>query len=847
MLPKLEPTMANPTSGEDSTPRCKEARRGKAATALRAACGVRGAGSRFRSGPCLTTAAASWPNSKRFATQFTLWLPLARAVSLTALLGLLALTPSARAQPSPPHIGYVYPAGGRQGAVFQVAVGGQYLNNATNAYISGPGAQAVVVDYSRPLTQKEFNELRDRLKELQDRRAAAKGRGRGGQAGSQSGTNVVWTAADEKMIAEMRQKLFLFAPRRNPNPAIAETVTVRVTLAPETEPGERELRLATPTGLSNPLRFCVGQLVEYNKREEQLSPDAATVRQRRSNNEPRAVAPTEMEIVLPATVNGQTLPGGVDRYRFQAHKGLQLVVVVAARELIPYLPDAVPGWFQAAVALYDGKGHELEHADHYSYHPDPVLHYEIPRDGEYAVEIRDSIYRGREDFVYRITLGELPYITSIFPLGGPAGAQTTVELKGWNLPVNTITQTNAESGSSAVSVRQEGRLSNRVPFAVDTLPECLEQEPNDTMATAQPLTLPIIVNGRIHQPGDWDVFRFEGHAGDTVVAEVYARRLDSPLDSALKLTDATGKQLAFNDDYEDKGAGLDTHYADSYITATLPADGAYYLHLGDTQHQGGSEYGYRLRLSPPRPDFALRVAPSSVSVRGGASVPLTVYALRRDGFTNEITLALLDAPTGFKLTGAKIPASQDQLRLTLMAPPTPTEVPLHLSLEGRALVGGRSIVRPAIPAEDMMQAFAYRHLVPAQELDVAVSGRFMNRMPLKILSATPVKIPVGGTTRVRVATPGSAFAERFRLELNEPPEGVTLGKVAAVSEGVEIELCGDAAKAKPGRKGNLIINIFQGQAQMAAKKNKKQGNQARAAVGTLPAIPFELVPPLKEN
>ena len=34
---------------------------------------------------------------------------------------------------------------------------------------------------------------------------------------------------------------------------------------------------------------------------------------------------------------------------------------------------------------------------------------------------------------------------------------------------------------------------------------------------------------------------------------------------------------------------------------------------------------------------------------------------------------------------------------------------------------------------------------------------------------------------------------------------------------------------------------------MAAKKNKKQGNQARAAVGTLPAIPFELVPPLKEN
>ena len=49
-----------------------------------------------------------------------------------------------------------------------------------------------------------------------------------------------------------------------------------------------------------------------------------------------------MNITLPAIVNGQTLPGGVDRYRFQAHKGMGLVVVAAARELIPYLPTPCP-------------------------------------------------------------------------------------------------------------------------------------------------------------------------------------------------------------------------------------------------------------------------------------------------------------------------------------------------------------------------------------------------------------------------------------------------------------------------------------------------------------------------
>jgi hypothetical protein len=727
--------------------------------------------------------------------------------------------------------------------VFQVAVGGQYLNNATNAHISGPGVQAVVVDYSRPMTQKEFNELRDKLKELQDKRAAANRRARGGQGGSQAGTNAVWTAADDRTMAEMRNRLVMFAPRRNGNPAIAETVTVRVTLAADVEPGERELRLATPTGLSNPLRFRVDQLVEYNKREERLNPDLATLRQRRFNNEQKAVAPTEMSITLPAIVNGQTLPGGVDRYRFQARKGTGLVVVAAARELVPYLPDAVPGWFQAALTLYDAKGNELEHADHFLYHPDPVLHYEIPKDGEYVVQIRDSIYRGREDFVYRITVGELPYVTSIFPLGGQAGAQTTVELRGWNLPVTSLTLTNTEPGIYPLSVRKEDRVSNLVPFAVDPLPECLEKEPNNSVAAAQAVTLPIIVNGRIDKPGDWDVFRFSGRAGDTVVAEVYARRLDSPLDSVLKLTDASGKQLAFNDDHEDKGAGLDTHYADSYLTAILPADGAFYIHIGDAQRQGGPEYGYRLRISAPQPDFALRTVPSSVSVRGGASVPLTVYALRRDGFTNEITLALQDALAGFKLTGGKVPPGQDQVRLTLLAPAVPTEKPLSLVLEGRATIQGHAVVHPAVPAEDMMQAFAYRHLVPAKELDVAVSGRFMNRMYLKILSATPVRIPAGGTARVRVGAPNRGFADRFRLELSEPPEGITLGKVSAADDGAEIELRSDAAKAKAGLKGNLIVNILPGQALAVAAKKKKQGNQQRTVVGTLPAIPFEVVQP----
>ncbi len=111
-------------------------------------------------------------------------------------------------------------------------------------------------------------------------------------------------------------------------------------------------------------------------------------------------------------------------------------------------------------------------------------------------------------------------------------------------------------GIYPLSVRKGEMISNTMPFAVDTLPECLEQEPNDSPQTAQAVTLPVIVNGRIDRPGDWDVFRFEGRAGQQIIAEVYARRLESPLDSVLELTDAAGKRLAFNDDHEDKADGL---------------------------------------------------------------------------------------------------------------------------------------------------------------------------------------------------------------------------------------------------------------------------------------------------
>ena len=781
-------------------------------------------------------------------------------------LALLLTATLLQAQQNQPHIGYVYPAGGQKGSKFQVLIGGQFLDETTQVLITGGGVTAAIVEQTKPLAGKELQLLRDKIKTLQDKKQAAAGvpvksdnkngsaakaptNGEGKNAAPAKTPAVsegkdaapatpppVFTAEDQKELAEARLKLQKNPPRPA-NPALAETVTLDVTLAPDARTGDRELRLLTRNGLTNPMVFQVGQLPEVRERKEKTD-----------------ISPKEQAVTLPAVINGQIMPGDVDRYRFPARQGQQVVVAVFARALIPYLADAVPGWFQATIALYDSKGKELAYDDDYRLNPDPVLSYKIPQDGDYVVEIKDSIYRGREDFVYRIFAGELPFVTSLFPLGGEMGKTTLVDIKGWNLPATQMAPNVSTPGIHQISLSNGKLVPNRISYKVDTLPEILEQEPNNSPDTAQLVTLPIIVNGRIGVPGDWDIFRFEGKAGQDIVAEVHARRLDSPLDSVLKLTDAQGRQLAFNDDHEDKGSGLNTHHADSYLTAKLPANGTYFVHLGDIQRKGGPEYAYRLRLSAPQPDFELRMAPSSINLRAGSSTPLTVYALRKDGFSGEIALTLTDAPAGFLLSGAHVPANQNQIRLTLTAPMTPPKGPALLELTGQAEIQGQTVARIAVPAEDMMQAFAYRHLVPSQIMMVDVVGRIQPIAFYWITGASPVKIPVGGTGRIELAQPAAVAQNRnsaknkngaqarITFQLSDPPEGISLKDSTESGSRTELVLQCDAAKAKPGLSGNLIVQVYLERTPDAANAKAKGATQTNL-VNTLPAIPFVVVAP----
>lgn len=642
----------------------------------------------------------------------------------------LAFTASALAQ-TRPYIGFAYPAGGQQGTTSEIRLGGQGLDDVHAVVVSGSGVSARIVEYLRRLNNQELQLLNEQLKELKRATSslASATETIAANSGSQDDTR--------KLIARIEKRVGEYV-QTPACAALAALAIVEVAIEPQAEPGRREIRLVTPRGVSNPLAFHVGQVPEFSRKPmlsatlQVLGKEARALRQRPADE-------VEDRVTIPCTVNGQIASGEVNRYRFEARQGQRLVISTLGRQLVPYIADAVPGWFQPVLTLYDSKGKEVAFADDYRFRPDPVILFEVPKDGEYVFAITDAIYRGREDFVYRITVGESPFVTSLFPLGAKVGAPVTPTMNGWNLQEAVLTSLPKDRvpGIHSLTATRKEVVSNPVPFALDNLPDGFDQEPNNTPTTAQPVTLPLIVNGRIDQTDDWDVFRFTGRSNDNVVVEVQARRLDSPLDSVIKLTDASGNVLAFSDDREDLGAGVNTHHADSWLMATLPADGDYFVHLGDTARQGGKEHAYRLRISAPQPDFELRVAPSSVRIRTNSSAPVTVYVQRKDGFTGSIKLELKDPPPGFSAVPVKLASGQNNAALTIKGPPSPTMLPVNLVVVGRAKVGERDIVHEAVPADDRMQAFLWRHLVPANDLKVLAWDPAYEPPPKRIAPVRP--------------------------------------------------------------------------------------------------------------
>jgi hypothetical protein len=104
---------------------------------------------------------------------------------------------------------------------------------------------------------------------------------------------------------------------------------------------------------------------------------------------------------------------------------------------------------------------------------------------------------------------------------------------------------------------------------------------HDTLATALPLpfdgNLQAQASASLPDPNQVDLYRVQLNAGDLVTAQVTAYSPSNLLDSGLRVFDASGRQLAFNDNRD----GFDPR-----LTVTVPGDGLYYVGVSSAQDFG---------------------------------------------------------------------------------------------------------------------------------------------------------------------------------------------------------------------------------------------------------------------
>ena len=62
-----------------------------------------------------------------------------------------------------------------------------------------------------------------------------------------------------------------------------------------------------------------------------------------------------------------------------------------------------------------------------------ALGHTCAKDGVYVLSVRDKDYRGGKDMHYRLHVGDVPVVTSVFPLGATRGTDAEVYVEGVHL------------------------------------------------------------------------------------------------------------------------------------------------------------------------------------------------------------------------------------------------------------------------------------------------------------------------------------------------------------------------------------------------------------------------------
>jgi hypothetical protein len=289
-------------------------------------------------------------------------------------------------------------------------------------------------------------------------------------------------------------------------------VTLELDVSADAEVGPVDLRLITPLGGSPEARFAIEPF--YGE-----SPD------REPNDTPETAFETYLPTILVGTISK---PGDVDYYKIEVKAGEELIFENAAPKLGSTLSPVI-GIYAADQSLLR------------EFHEERPFSYRFEKAGAHYIRISDYEESGSPGNFYRIKMGKLPEVISAYPLGIERGKTAEIALHGYNVSGKIQVKGEPSAEDERAVIFRPAHAFNRVKLALGNEPEIEASGSNTSIQSAQAITSPVTINGKLNAPEN--DFRFHAKKGEKVTLEVDASRLGSPLDSLLEVVDAKGKPV----------------------------------------------------------------------------------------------------------------------------------------------------------------------------------------------------------------------------------------------------------------------------------------------------------------
>jgi Planctomycete cytochrome C/WD domain, G-beta repeat len=299
-----------------------------------------------------------------------------------------------------------------------------------------------------------------------------------------------------------------------PRAGRAGSLVVDVTIPSAAAVGTYKFRAKNSAGTSAPVEFFVDRFhsVPYV--------------------EPASPGQTQ-PLTLPVTVTGRLGEAGVVNRHVFSLAPLQQVGVqfVATKAKI----DAV-------LRLLDRQGRVVAEGR------DGVLGFIAPESlsdqaATYVLEVHDREFRGNKDMSYRLSIGDIPVVTSVYPQGLQRGTEATFEVHGVHLGSRKSTYTVSAPAKPSMDGRVSLSFKGEHPLGMTSV--LTGDYPEVRAGGMSPVDVPVpgVANGIIDKPGATQTWRFKARKGQRLILEVNARRIGSPLDSYLEVLDLQGKQV----------------------------------------------------------------------------------------------------------------------------------------------------------------------------------------------------------------------------------------------------------------------------------------------------------------